>query len=62
MIRKFNTRLLFTDTDGLFYELHEKTLYKKMQKYKELFDLGNFPKSIILANIIVMRIKKQLVK
>ena len=61
-IRKFNTRLLFTDTESLFYELHEKTLYKKMHKYKELFDLGNFSKSIILTNIIVMRIKKQLVK
>ena len=61
-IRKFNTRLLFNDTESLFYELHEKTLYKKMHKYKELFDLGNFSKSIILTNIIVMRIKKQLVK
>ena len=24
MIRKFNIRLLFTDTDSLYYELHEK--------------------------------------
>ena len=30
MIRKFNTRLLFSDTDSLCYELHEKNLYKKM--------------------------------
>ena len=29
MIRKFNTRLLFTDTDSLCYELREKTPYKK---------------------------------
>ena len=41
MIRKFNTRLLFTDTDSLCYELHEKNPYKKMDKYKELFDLNN---------------------
>ena len=34
MIRKFNTRLLFTDTDSLCYELHEKNPYKKMYKYK----------------------------
>ena len=27
MIRKFNTRLLFTDTDSLCYELHEKHPY-----------------------------------
>ena len=45
MIRKFNTRLLFTDTDSLCYELHEKNPYKKMYKYKELLDLSNFPVS-----------------
>ena len=45
MIRTFNTRLLFTDTDSLCYELHEKNLCKKMYKYKELFDLNNFPLS-----------------
>ena len=45
MIRKFNTRLLFTDTVSLCYELHEKNPYKKTYKYKELFDLSNFPVS-----------------
>ena len=55
MTRKFNTRLLFTDTNSLCYELHEKNLYKKMYKQKELFELSNFPKS---SKIIVMRIKK----
>ena len=45
MIRKFNTRLLFHDTDSLCYEIHEKNLYKKIYKYKELFDLSNYPKS-----------------
>ena len=42
MIRKFNTILLFTDTDSLCCELHEKNPYKKMYKHKELFDLSNF--------------------
>ena len=42
MIGKFSTGLLFTDTDSLYYELHEKIPYKKMNKYKELFDLRNF--------------------
>ena len=45
MIRKFNIRLLLTDTDNLCYELHEKSSYKKLCKYKELFDLSNFPVS-----------------
>ena len=37
MISKFNTRLLYTDTDSLCYDLYEKKLYKKMYKYKKLF-------------------------
>ena len=45
MIRKCNTRLLFTDTDSLCYEIHGKNPHTKMSKYKELFDLSNFPKS-----------------
>ena len=45
IIRKFNTRSLFTDTDSLCYELHEKNLYKKMYKGNELFDVSNFPVS-----------------
>ena len=32
MIRKFYTRLLFTDRESLCYELHEKNPYKKMHK------------------------------
>ena len=45
MIRKFNTRLFFADTDSLCHEVHEKIPYKKSFKYKELFDLSNFPVS-----------------
>ena len=45
MIRKFNTRLLFADADSLCCEFHEKNSYKKICKYKELFDLSNFPVS-----------------
>ena len=53
MIKKFNTRLLFTDTDiiiftdtdSLCYEFHEKNKYKIIYKYKELLDLSNFTAS-----------------
>ena len=44
MIRRFNARLLFTDTDNLRYELYEKNLHKKMYKYKGIFDLSKQPK------------------
>ena len=46
MIRKFNTKLLFTDTDSLCYEIYEKKVHiKKMYNYKELFDPSNLPLS-----------------
>ena len=45
MIRKFNTRLLLTETDSLCYEIHRRNPHRKMYKYKELFDLNDFPKS-----------------
>ena len=45
MIRKFNTRLLFTDPNSLCYEIPGKNPHKKMYKYKELFDLSNLLKS-----------------
>ena len=45
MIRKFNTKLLFTDTDSLYYECGEDPC-EKMYKHKELFDLSNLPVSI----------------
>ena len=34
MIKKFNTRLLFTNTGSSFYELHEKTHTKKCTSTK----------------------------
>ena len=45
MIRKFNIKLLFTDTDSSCYEIYGKKPYEKIYKYKELFDLSNFPLS-----------------
>ena len=45
MIRKFNTRLLFTYTDSLCYQIYGKKPQIKMYKYKELFDLSNLPLS-----------------
>ena len=44
MIRKFNTRLLFTDTDhtdNLCYELHGRKPHKKFTSTKNYFILSN---------------------
>ena len=45
IIKKFNTKLLFTDTDSLCYEIHGKNPHKKIDKYQGLFDLSNYTKS-----------------
>ena len=45
MIRKFNTKLLFTDTGNLCYEIYGNKPHKKIYEYKELFDLSNLPLS-----------------
>ena len=45
MIKKINTKLLFTDTDSLCYEIYGKNIYKKIYKQKQLVDLSNYPKS-----------------
>ena len=43
MIKKFNTKLLFTNTDSWCHEIQVKKIDKKVYKYKELFDLSNYP-------------------
>ena len=50
MIKKFNTKLLFTDTDSLSYEIYGKNSHKKLYKYRGLFDLCNYPKSEYYCN------------
>ena len=45
MIRKFNTILLFTDTDSLCYEIYGKKPHNKIYNHKELYDLTNLPVS-----------------
>ena len=56
MIRKLHTKFLFTDTDSLCYEIHEKNLYKKFYKYKYLFYIRK------VVNIFEIIIKKCSVK
>ena len=49
IVKKFNTKLLFTDADSLCYnfmkKIHTKKYVQKMYKYKKLFDQSNFPVS-----------------
>ena len=37
-----NSRLLFTDTDSLMYEINTEEFYEDFSKDKKMFDLGNY--------------------
>ena len=37
-----NSRLLFTDTDSLMYEIKTKDVYKDFSSNKEVFDFSNY--------------------
>ena len=41
---KFDTKLLFTDTGSLVYEIKDKDVYEECFKDKELFDFSEYPK------------------
>ena len=40
-----SSRLFFTDTDGLMYEIKTKDVYEEFSKDKEMFDFVNYAKS-----------------
>ena len=43
--RKFDGKLLFTDTESLTYKIKtEETIYEYFHKDKDLFDFSNYPK------------------
>ena len=42
--RKYDARLLFTDTDSLVYEIKTNDVYEDFYKDKDLFDFSYYPK------------------
>ena len=40
--KNFNTKLLFTDTDSLTYEIKSENIYEEFSKWKDLFDFSNY--------------------
>ena len=41
--RKYNAKLLFTDTDSLFYKIKAEDVYEEFYKDKNLFDFSVYP-------------------
>ena len=42
--RDFDAELLFTDTNGLTYEIKSENVFKEFFKWKDLFDFSNYSK------------------
>ena len=43
--KNFGAELLFSDTDSLTYEIKSENIYKKIFKWKDLFDFSNYSKN-----------------
>ena len=46
--KTFDTKLLFTDTERLIYEIKSEDVCEEFFKYKHLFDFSNYPKDLKL--------------
>ena len=47
VLKKFDARLLFTDTDSLVYEIRSGNVYEQCFKDKHLFDFSGYPKNSV---------------
>ena len=51
VLKTFDARLFFTDTDSLIYEIKGENVYEQCFKDKNLFDFGGYPKDSVYYNI-----------
>ena len=51
MLKALNSRLLFTDTDSLLYEIKGDNVYEQCLKDKNLFDFSGYPKNSVYYDI-----------
>ena len=47
VLKKFDVKLLFTDTNSLFYEIRGGNVYEQCFKDRELFDFSGYPKDSV---------------
>ena len=51
VLKTFNAKLLFTDTDSLVYEINDSNAYDQCFKDKHLFDFSGYPKDSVYYDI-----------
>ena len=47
VLKTFNSKLLFTDTDSLVYEIKDGNVYDQCFKDRHLFDFSGYPKDSV---------------
>ena len=50
--RKYNAKLLFTDTDSLAYEIETDDVYEDFYENKSLFDLSDYPEDLKFFDLV----------
>ena len=45
MLKKYNAKLLFTDTDSLIYEIETNDIYEDFTEDKNLIDFCDYPQN-----------------
>ena len=50
--RKYDAKLLFTDTDSLVYEIKTNHVYDDFYKDKELFDFIDYPEDLKFFDLV----------
>ena len=51
ILKTFNAKLLFTDTDSLVYEINDDNVHEQCFKDKKLFDFSGYPKDSLYYDI-----------
>ena len=51
VLKTFDAKLLFTDTDSLVYEIKNSNVYDQCFKEKHLFDFSGYPKDVVYYDI-----------
>ena len=58
-LKRYDAKLLFTDTASLVYEIKSNDVYKDLYENKYLFDFSDYSED---PNFLIMPIKKLMVR
>ena len=57
--RKFNAKLMFTETDNLLYEIETNDVYKDFPENKDLFGFSDYPRDSKFFDPVIGKTKDE---